>query len=282
MILLALGIAGNLRLAAAKTTGNWTERWRRSLFLFIFPPLLLLMTAIAVICMGYQGQMLGFPASKFSYLLAVVFVLIAIFSLLRLAYQIGKSLQKIALYPQQFIEGKLSRLLDTNFPYSAQIGFWQPQLVVSEGLLKTLDREHLQAVLAHEQAHLDCRDTFWFFWLGWLGSFTAWLPNTEVLWQELLLLREMRADRQAAQQIDSLLLAESLLFVAKTASQFQLSDNYSDSFSAPFNNTILANRLVERIDFLLMETESTANFPWWNWLLIALTLIPLVTVPLHY
>ncbi len=37
------------------------------------------------------------------------------------------------------------------------------------------------------------RDTFWFFWLGWLGRIVPFLPNTEILWQELLTLREIRA-----------------------------------------------------------------------------------------
>ena len=82
-------------------------------------------------------------------------------------------------------------------------------------MLDALDRPHLDAVLAHEQAHVYYRDTFWFFWLGWIRSFTIWLPNTEAVWQELLLLRELRADRQATEQVDFLLLAESLLIVAQ-------------------------------------------------------------------
>jgi Zn-dependent protease with chaperone function len=48
--------------------------------------------------------------------------------------------------------------------------------------------------LAHEQAHAHYRDTFWFFWLNVL---TSWLPHTEALWQEILFLREIRADEKA-------------------------------------------------------------------------------------
>jgi len=74
--------------------------------------------------------------------------------------------------------------------------------------LDTLDNAHLDAVIAHEQAHFYW-DTFWFFWLGWVLH--CHCCNTESLWQELLILREVRADHWAAQQVDPLLLAESLL-----------------------------------------------------------------------
>ena len=80
------------------------------------------------------------------------------------------SARKFSTYQRQPIVGKTARILETDFLYSAQIGFWQSELVVSQGLLKSLDSEHLNAVLAHEQAHVYYRDTFWFFWLGWLRT----------------------------------------------------------------------------------------------------------------
>ena len=54
---------------------------------------------------------------------------------------------------------------------------------------------------------------FGFFWWGWLRRLTEWLPHSKELWQELLLLRELRADQWAAQQVDPLVLAESLLLM---------------------------------------------------------------------
>jgi hypothetical protein len=41
--------------------------------------------------------------------------------------------------------GKNSRILDNPIPFSALIGFWQPELLVSQGLLNTLDSAQLQA-----------------------------------------------------------------------------------------------------------------------------------------
>jgi Zn-dependent protease with chaperone function len=103
--------------------------------------------------------------------------------------------------------------LNLEIPFAAQVGVWKPQLVVCRGLLEQLDEEHLRAVLAHEEAHRHYGDTLWMFAVGWLRHLSGWLPNTEVLWQELLTLRELRADRWAAQRVDPLVLGEALVQV---------------------------------------------------------------------
>ena len=283
MIILALGLAWIVRLIKLPTTNDWAKRWQRSLFLFIFPPLLLLITAFAVLYMGHHGQMLGLKASRFSCYLAVIFLGWIGFFFLKLGYQGWLCGQQVSNYSLKLLAGEEARILETKFPYSAQFGFWQPQLVVSQGLLNILDSNHLEAVLAHEQAHCDYRDTFWFFWLGWLRSSTRWLPNTETLWQELLLLREIRADRKAAQQVDSLLIAESLLFIAQKISKYDSVD-LSESYCAAFSDAE-PNRLEERIHALLnepTEPELTLISRCWNWSWILLTFLPLVTVPFHY
>jgi Zn-dependent protease with chaperone function len=281
MITVVSILAYGIRSIATNSQVSWNCRWQRALFLFVFPPLLLLMTAIAVFWMGHQGMMLGWQATWFGYLLAIAFVIVAVVSLIKLFYQAWKSQQKIAKSPQEIIEGKTAKILATNFPYIAQVGFWQSQLVISQGLLKILDREHLKAVLAHEQAHYHNRDTFWFFWLSWLRSFTSWLPNSEALWQELLLLREIRADRQAIERVDSLLLAESLLIVAKKACQSSPLE-ISENFSAALNETTPQNRLTERINLILEREEYSAKIQWWNFFWIALSFFPFITMPLHY
>ena len=278
MIIVAIALAWCVRLTNIEPTETWTERWQRSLFVFLFPPLLLLTTTLAVICMGFQGKMLGIQATWVSYAIALGFVAIAGVLLLKLGYQGYLAGKQVRTYSQQLVAGKTARILKTNFPYSAAIGFWQPELVISEGLLNSLDTAHLEAVLAHEEAHYYYRDTFCFFWLGWLRSTTSWLPNTEALWQELLLLREVRADRRAAQQVDGLLLAESLLMVAKAP----LMRSPPEPFAATFSCAVPRNRLAERIDALLAEPESSSSSTWYFWSGMLLVLLPLVTVVFHY
>ncbi|MFM6189865.1 MAG: M56 family metallopeptidase [Planktothrix sp.] len=276
IILLALSCAVGLRLIPLPKSGNWHQRWQKSLFLLVCPPLVLIMTALAVLSMGTSGEMLGLEASWFSYSLALGFVTWGILIAVQLIAQLWQSQCQIERLSQQMVLGKTARILEDDFPYSAQVGFWKPELVVSRGLLESLDEIHLEAVIAHEQAHLNYRDTFWFGVLSWLKTLTVWLPHTEELWQELLLLREIRADRYATQEVDPLILAESLLYFAKAPFY---SSNYSN-FS--FSCSILSSRLAERIDAILAEDSEPLTLGWWMWMLLFCICLPWITVPFHY
>jgi Zn-dependent protease with chaperone function len=275
-ILIVITIAWIIRHGEISKSLSWSKRWQTTLFLFLFPALLLVITALTILYMGCHGLMLGVEAGSLGCAVAASLLLFAWGFLIKLAYQGYCSIQKLSTYQQILIGEKPAKIIDTELPYSAQIGFWNSQLVVSRGLLAILDTEHLSAVLAHEQAHVDYRDTFWFFWLGWIRSFTFWLPRTEQLWQELLLLRELRADRQAASEVDFLLLAESLL----TFAQAPLETN--SSLCANFNHSVLGDRLNERIDFLLTTSEPLAVNKWQDWSWLCLLFLPLLTIPLHY
>lgn len=276
LVLTALGIAACLRWTQPRSRGSWIERWQRALVLFSLPPLLLLTTAVAIVCMGAQGQMLGLQASWWSYFLAVGFLVWTGINWLRRVDRDWRARRQICQYDWQDVEGTPARAIDTELPYTAWVGGWQPELVVTRGLLDLLDSPHLQAVLAHERAHYDSRDPFWFFWLGWLRSCTAWLPHTEALWQELLLLRELRADRHATRHVDPLLLAESLLEVARAPLTLP------EHLYVPLSCSAPPNRLQERIDALLGEPELPSESPQWRWSCMSLALLPLATVLLHH
>ncbi|XWK89569.1 MAG: M56 family metallopeptidase [Phormidium sp.] len=274
MIFSVLAFAWLLRTIDLPKAENWATRTSQTLLLFLFSPLLLLTTSFALLCMGASGQMIGLQTSWVGYLLALGFLG---FSAVKFWQLIGEGLHTVSLirsYPVQKLQGKNCRLFDTDIPYSALIGFWQPELVVSQGLLDSLAPDQLDAVIAHEEAHYYYRDTFWFFWLGWLRSITFWLPNTEKLWQELLILRELRADNWAAKIVDPLTLAESLLLVV---SQPVLSLNFAAEFSA----VAPLNRLNERIEALLTTEKIKYKINWWSWTWLVFVLLPLAVIPLH-
>jgi len=276
MIGLALLGALLIRYLGMPETLNYRQRWQRTLFYFLFPPLLLFMTAIAVLAMGTHGKMLGLENGHWSYALAVLLVGVAVFHLGRQFYQAARSQQGFPKQHQKTVQGYPAQILPLNVPYSAQIGWWHSQLVISEGLLTLLDDSHLEAVLAHEQAHVYYRDTFWFFWLGWIYHTTAWLPNSHQLWQDLLLLRELRADWKAAQTVDPLLLAESLVTVAKFTVQ------YPEVGCAALSCTANKTRLEERIEALINQEDVTPPplITLGRELVWALT--PLITMPWHH
>ncbi len=276
ILLSALTFAWVIRLKPIQANGTWEQRWRRSLGQFLFSPLLLLMTAIALLCMGPRGQMVRWWEGWLSYGLAIAFLSVAAVLAIKLLLDGWQSLRQVCSYQQLNVHDNPARLLPTTIPFIAQIGFWRSELVISQGLLDTFDAEHLEAVLTHEQAHHHYRDTFWFVWLGWLRRMTAWLPYTEALWQELLLLKEHRADRWASQTIEPLLLAESLLQMVSAP------DLYSENFCAAFSSATPQTRLEERIDVLLSEPEPVQPANLWVWAWLLLVLLPLMSVPFHY
>ncbi|KZL49263.1 M56 family metallopeptidase [Nodularia spumigena] len=274
MILTAITVAWSLRHSGNHLQGSWDIRWRRSLFLFLFPPLLIFMTAIAVLFMGPQGKMGGIHTGWWSYELALI--LLGFFAILciTLAFQGCKSVESARKSPLVNIEGRQVRLLNTDAPFAGQIGFWHPELVVSQGLLQTLSPDHVESVLAHEQGHYHYRDTFWFFWLGWVRACTSWLPNTDALWEELLALRELRADSYAASQVDPLLLAESLLMVVSSSS-------VSSEICCAALGASGSDRLEQRIEALLAPPEPTAEINSQFWRSFLLAFLPLVSVIFH-
>jgi Zn-dependent protease with chaperone function len=278
MMMTGLSLAWMIRWRWVDAPGRWTERWQRSLCAFLFPPLLLVMTAIAILWMGPAGQMVLRWEGWLSYGLAIGFLIISSVLGLKLAWEGCCTLQTIRQNPVIDVQGNSARLLNLSTPYSARVGFWQPELVVSQGLIDMLDADHLEAVLIHEQAHATYHDTFWFFWLGWIRRATLWLPQTEALWQELLMLRELRADRAAAQQVDSLVLAESLLWVV--SAPLMQAEIQSD-ICAAFSWAVSRDRLMERIDLLLAEPAASDTLNRWSFSWLLLACLPLATIPFH-
>ncbi|CEJ47912.1 M56 family metallopeptidase [Umezakia ovalisporum] len=275
MILAALTVAWSLRCSLHHVQGSWDARWRRSLFLFVFPPLLILMTGMAVLCMGPEGKMGGIDTGWLSYEVALIFLGFLAILCITLALQGWQSVESARKSPLVNVGDKQVRLLSTDALFAGQIGFWHPELVVSQGLLATLSPAHLESVLAHEQGHYHYRDTFWFFWLGWIRACSIWLPNTDFLWEELLALRELRADSYAASRVDPLLLAESLLLVVS-------SNNVSSEVCCAALGTIGGKlRLEQRIEALLAPPEPTPEINWQFWNIFLLAFLPLVSVVFH-
>ncbi|OLP20002.1 Zn-dependent protease with chaperone function [Leptolyngbya sp. 'hensonii'] len=274
MLLTGLGVAWWVRSQSLPSATRWSERWTCTLYQFLFPPLFLLATTIAIVCMGPHGWMVWPWEGWLSYGGAIGLLLVATLVWIHLLWQGQKTWVQIHQYPTIALAGATARLLQTPELYIAQVGFWQSELVISQGLLNALDPDHLQAVLAHEQAHARYRDTFWFFWLGWLRRLTTWLPQTEALWQELLLLRELRADDRAVKQVDPLLLAESLLLVVSQPT-LQL------DMAVPFSQTILGHRLTERVDILLAGSPLSCHPDRGSCLGLLWSLLPLLIIPLH-
>jgi Zn-dependent protease with chaperone function len=299
LVLLSLGAAALLR-------GGWrlavirADRQQEALIRFLLPPLILTVTSAALIVMGPVGQMAGHALGRWegwlSYGLAWGFGLAALLGLIRLAIEVVQTDRLLGETPSIDLQELLAdcdcseaqgdqlqqlpgiKYLSSASPFSALIGGWNPQLVLSQGLIDCLDRPQLIAVLLHEQAHRHYQDNRWFLGLSWLRRLTCGLPGSQLLWEELLLLRELRADRWAAQFVDPLILAEALLTIAQTPSL------YPEPLTAAFSCAAPRSRLEQRLGALLEDVarpelpEAVSIAPW-LWGLGAL--LPLLLIPFH-
>lgn len=275
LILTSLFLAYGIRIISQILESKYQKKWGLSLFFFCFPPLILLMTCVVIIFMGYQGEMWGIKASKFSYYLSISFFIYAILKLTNNIYSHFKTWSILQKCTDHQIKSHKYKLLKSNVPYAAEIGFWHSQLVLSQGLIDLLSQEHLMAVIAHETAHRNYKDPFVFFWLFYLKKLGFCLPNNDNLWENLVLLRELRADQTAAKKVDYLLIAESLLQV--TSSIMTHKNQVNNELECAFYD----NRLQIRIENLMEKKEDlvTNNYVEIIWLL--LIFIPWLFFPFH-
>lgn len=276
LLILALTSAILLRvLWRSQPTSSWNQRWIGTMFTFALPPLLLITSAIALLCMGPHGMGISRFEGWATYGTGIIFLIVAATIAYIQATQATQEIKQLRQYPSINLPQTDARLLPIALPFIAQVGFWNPEIIVSQGILESLTPEQLDAVLAHEQAHATYHDTFWFFSFGCLRRLTFWLPNSENLWQELLLLRELRADRIAAQTNDPLVLAEALLTLVR-------SPMVQSDWSATLHPQNLDDRFAERIDAILGATP-LAPIPGWKMSAIVVAgLLPLLIIPFHY
>ena len=256
-----------------------------ALSFFLIPPLLLVMTAVAIVVMGPHGHMVNWWEGWLCYGLAWGFIVALSWTLIGLFRETHRAQQQAQRHPSQLMDDAgpsvVAHVIASEAVFSAQVGLWQPTLVMSQGLLNHLSTAHRQAVLPHEAAHVHYRDTFWFFWLAGLRRLTRWLPYSDTLWQELLLLRELRADSWATQFVARLVLAEAL--VEAIAAPMTADSCAALSCAVP-------SRLSRRIDALLDEDVTapaplgTSLLQWTplRWTELSFSLAPLLTIPFHH
>lgn len=108
-------------------------------------------------------------------------------------------------------------LIDDPCPLSYTIGFLRPAVVVSTGLFETLDAEEVQAVLAHEEAHVAARDNLVLLLANTLAMTFALVPGVRLAFARLRRAQELAADDFATRRIgDSLVVASSLQKFARS------------------------------------------------------------------
>ncbi|MBU2602786.1 MAG: M56 family metallopeptidase [Actinobacteria bacterium] len=108
-------------------------------------------------------------------------------------------------------------LVDDPAPVSYTIGFWRPQVIVSSGLLATLDADELSAALAHEEGHVAAADNLIVLVARTLALTFALVPGVGMAYARLRKAQERAADEFARDRTgDGLLVAASLTKFARS------------------------------------------------------------------
>jgi len=106
------------------------------------------------------------------------------------------------------------RVLDQLEPIALTVGWTEPKILVSSGLIQGLGPESFNAILAHERAHARRRDAL----LAALDRFAASIlpeKTSRPLLKRLHLLRELACDSEAARDAHPVHVAKALTEVAR-------------------------------------------------------------------
>lgn len=281
LMLITVGIAVAVRWIWHPGAGSWRQRWWWAVLSLCCPLVLLISTALAILSMGHHGTMLGWAVGPLGCRVSLGSLGISLVGLGYGLWQAGWTTWGWRRYPSVPLpQGPSARLVDTVVPLAVQVGFWRSALIVSRGWLEQLSPQEQAVILAHEQGHAHYHDPLWFWLLGIVRRLTVWLPHTQALWQELLLLREIRADRWATQHADPLAIAELLV---KLSRQRVLEGSPLPSALVNFSGSDELDRLEQRVEALLhplpaaTEEEGIAVVAM-GW---SLALLPLVAIAFH-
>lgn len=106
-----------------------------------------------------------------------------------------------------------------DFPIVAVVGLAKPRLIIARSVLETCSESELEAVLAHEQGHIDRRDNLRRLLLSIAPDVLSWLPASERLFSAWRDAAEEASDDDAARiGVDGRVrLASALVKVARLA-----------------------------------------------------------------
>ncbi|HWO98421.1 MAG TPA: M56 family metallopeptidase [Bacillus sp. (in: firmicutes)] len=178
--------------------------------------------------------------SSVEYMLdALVFytVLLSIWKIGKQLFTAHSMYKKLLLYEDRqlsrelndtYNEGKQDFIvISCSAPMAVTMGFLNPKIVLSTGLLDLLDGNELEAVIYHELHHKQHRDPLKIFLLSLFASIMWYIPILKWFHQKYKIVREVLADHHAIHQLGSSRdLGSALLKMVKTGKQANMPFSY--------------------------------------------------------
>lgn len=208
---------------------------------------------------GCASPLPVWAGSTFSFLMGgvilglVLFAGIAVYSQMtcssRRCVDLSRTSAPLQATYQGLLDGRVV-VVDDHAPVSYTIGFFRPRVVVSSGLLETLDEDEVRAVLAHEEGHIRAYDNLITLVAQTLAMTFAPLPGVRYAYARLRRAQEHAADEFARRATgDGLLVASSLTKFARSLLRAR-----SGTSAAPVMGFADSGDVGERIRGLLAES----------------------------
>lgn len=156
-------------------------------------------------------------------------------------------------------------VVDVEFPIVAVVGIWRPRLYIARRVVDACDREELDAMIAHERAHVAARDNITrVCFLCAPFAVRGVAPELELAWTRAS--EEAADDAARRDESSSLALASALTKVARLAMHQPMPLLQA---SAIFRGSSVGERIQRMLDTPVPVTAS----PWrWRYL-VAITVV---------
>ncbi|MBI5233663.1 MAG: M56 family metallopeptidase [Deltaproteobacteria bacterium] len=207
--------------------------------------------SIAEFCLDYAGFSKVIVLWIVSLLLGTGIVY-GIFSAVRRYLKAKTALQRLVLIERHGLLVKIIK--DDDIKTAFVHGIFKPKVYVSTGLIKTLAREELKAVILHEAHHRRTKDPLRFFMYALLKDIFYFLPLAGIFARQLVLKREMSADDMALALVKNpFVLAGAILMAAGAKNE--------GAFGA--QNAYLSDEChtVTRVKRIIGEGQDTKRLP---------------------
>jgi beta-lactamase regulating signal transducer with metallopeptidase domain len=205
--------------------------------------------------------------SSVEYMLdALVFytVFLSIWKIGKQLFAANKIYKRLAIYRHEQLTQVINRkynegnqdftVISCSAPIAVTMGFLNPKIILSTGLLNLLDENELEAVIYHELYHKKHRDPLKIFLLSLFASIMWYIPILKWFHQKYKIIREILADHYAInRQGTSVDLGSALLKMLKTVNRANM----------PFSYVSFADTSVNyRIKYILdPQTEIPLKLP---------------------
>lgn len=128
-------------------------------------------------------------------------------------------------------------------PLAITMGLMHPKIVLSTGLMNLLNEDELEAVIAHEMAHVKSRDPLTIFIMTLCSSTIWYIPILKWLNQQYRIMKELAADEYAIEKQETTVhLGSALLKMLKVRQPDKMAFTYASFADTSINY---------RIDYML-------------------------------